>query len=528
MNVIKLNKKTLIHQVTMYGYIPQEIPPCFSAKSLAEQVDDIIRIVKLNRSKKGNLTSEVTKAVTLSTYKNELTRRDVSFPNPEQFLQLVKLYGENWDKFEKLAESENSLSKITYIRQYTDDIYVEALNSEKIKNAFKDPSDFFEGVRQCIRIALGFQYRLKVDISNCYNSIYTHSITWAICGKDKAKEQYKNPPTRTNNYKLGDDADTLIRAQKDNETNGILVGPYTSRIFSEIILAGIDRILREKKFVFRRFVDDYKFYFRSEAEALQGVNDIGRILNEYNLILNQDKTVIEKFPYENMGTLKKDLYEAYYKDDVLGVLDIAAIHHSNGVKGAYKYALKMIRYKNVSEDDMYIIFPLLVNIMLLDPRHGEYIIDFFEVNQEKLELEGLVAAVNTEINKAIESGLQQEVLLFIYIAYRFKLKVGANIIQSIIKNGDDFSRIIALDIYQNHRGLIDEGNIKLDDIRNACQELACSLENETYKGEHWLLLFEIDQCELMQGFVYSGPQKTAFFEELSKRNIHFYESESAE
>ena len=36
-----------------------------------------------------------------------------------------------------------------------------------------------------------YKYRLKVDITNCYNSLYTHSITWAICGKDLAKSYYR-------------------------------------------------------------------------------------------------------------------------------------------------------------------------------------------------------------------------------------------------------------------------------------------------------------------------------------------------
>ena len=151
-----------------------------------------------------------------------------------------------------------------------------------------------EGQKNCIRAAIGFQYRLKVDIANCYPSMYTHSVTWAICGKkeakrllqmSKAQKQQELAPVRSA-YSLGDRLDTFMRFQKNNETNGIVVGPFTSRIFSEIILSALDKILRENDFIFRRYVDDYKFYFRSESEASESVKTIETILSEYNLNLN--------------------------------------------------------------------------------------------------------------------------------------------------------------------------------------------------------------------------------------------------
>ncbi len=36
-------------------------------------------------------------------------------------------------------------------------------------------------------MSLEFNYIYHTDISNCYSSIYTHSIAWAIHSKDKAK-----------------------------------------------------------------------------------------------------------------------------------------------------------------------------------------------------------------------------------------------------------------------------------------------------------------------------------------------------
>ena len=246
MDTIHLTQKNFEKQCVQYGFFAEQIPACFSAKLLADNLDSILPAVDFTYPP-GNKTKDyVTAPTTVSTYKNDISRRIISVPNPEAFLRTVKLYSDNWDKIVTLASSPNSLSPITYLRSYDSDNSIEEINSENLREAQKAKSDFVEGVKSCIRVALGYQYRLKVDIANCYNSIYTHSITWAICGKENAKTymRTKQPPSLKDNYRLGDALDLFTRLQKNNETNGIVVGPYTSRIFSEIILSALHRLTR--------------------------------------------------------------------------------------------------------------------------------------------------------------------------------------------------------------------------------------------------------------------------------------------
>lgn len=288
---------------------------------------------------------------------------------------MVKLISENWAEIQKYAESENSLSPITYMRSYRESILLEEINNEGIREANQAKSDFVEGQKNCIRTAIGFQYQLKVDIANCYPSMYTHSVTWAICGKKEAKRflrmdktERESEPELQSAYSLGDRMDAFMRFQKNNETNGIVVGPFTSRIFSEIILSALDRLLREKDFIFRRYIDDYKFYFRSKSEASESVMIIERILSEYNLNLNISKTEITPFPYEQISSLKQSFDSAVERDGIFGVLNEAALFHKLGEKGAYKYAFKYIRNRQLKTDEFPLLFPLLVNIMILNPK----------------------------------------------------------------------------------------------------------------------------------------------------------------
>ena len=108
------------------------------------------------------------------------------------------------------------------------------------------------------------KYKLlyKFDIIKCFDSIYTHSITWAVLGTASVKEN-----VNISNKSFAGKFDEFIRNANYNETNGILIGPEFSRIFSEIILQRIDLNIEnklkargkylKKDYELYRYVDDY-------------------------------------------------------------------------------------------------------------------------------------------------------------------------------------------------------------------------------------------------------------------------------
>ena len=132
---------------------------------------------------------------------------------------------------------------------------------------------------------------LTADVSRFYHAIYTHSISWALHTKAIAKIR------RRSMRLLGNRLDLLMRNAQDGQTIGIRIGPDTSLIVAEIILAAVDRELvravpRLRGF---RFMDDYELtLFRSHAELalarLQGA------LANCELALNPTKTRIDDLP----------------------------------------------------------------------------------------------------------------------------------------------------------------------------------------------------------------------------------------
>lgn len=154
-----------------------------------------------------------------------------------------------------------------------------------------------------------YKFRLLLDVSKCFDSIYTHTITWAVKNKRIAK-QFRFSST------FGNDFDRLMQQLNHNETSGICIGPETSRIFAEIILSKVDQVvfeeLTEKKLFNRshyeckRYVDNY-YIFANEEEVLSKVqHEISIALREYKLHLNLSKSEKLTRPFYTQKSLVID------------------------------------------------------------------------------------------------------------------------------------------------------------------------------------------------------------------------------
>lgn len=160
---------------------------------------------------------------------------------------------------------------------------------EKFSNVFK----FFES-RQHLNSERDFKYLTKLDISSCFDSIYTHSIAWAIYGKDFSKRNLKTMPSS-----FPGKFDSLMQRLNFNETNGILIGPEVSRIFAEIILQAIDSdvcdalsfqgIFHLQDFRIFRYVDDFFVFYNKEDVYNKFRFTLQESLKLYKLSLNKGK-----------------------------------------------------------------------------------------------------------------------------------------------------------------------------------------------------------------------------------------------
>lgn len=497
-----------------YGYFAEQIPPCFTTASFASRIKELEKRVK---------SSVITTPANLSIYKNDTSRRIISVPNPYAFACTVKYMYERRRQISKLAESCNSESPITFIHHYHEDSSV-VINSEIARTVLSIRSDFKANLRKRIALAMGYKYRLSLDIATFYNTIYTHSVTWAVCGKKEAKRMVPKEATvsRSEDFIIADKLDELMRKQKGTETNGVLTGPFTSRIFSEIILAAIDRDLRNRKYVFRRYVDDYKLYFRSEADAQRAIIEVAKVLAEYNLSINQSKIEIVKYPFDIESPMKKYLDEAYADAGVFGALNEANRLYLNGEKGAYKYALKMLRKRDVPDDDRDAVLSMLFNINLLDPKYARYIVSFLQHSKNKGHGERLIEIINHELERSLEEGYEQEVLNLLYFLRQLGLRIEGTLLAKTFDLDCDFVNIISLDFWVNHRDLVKCDSETALQIAKSIEQLESDLARLSMDGEHWLLLYEAKTHGLLEVDITQG-NTAGFFSEMKELGVSFYQ-----
>ena len=123
---------------------------------------------------------------------------------------------DHWRQIEKHSQSENSQSPITRVYFKYGDEKAEILNGESAQDAVRLRSSYLGNLRERVICALGFRYKLSVDISMCYSSIYTHSLSWSVCGRDEAKRNYflEKKADRSKEYLFADELDKRIRNQK--------------------------------------------------------------------------------------------------------------------------------------------------------------------------------------------------------------------------------------------------------------------------------------------------------------------------
>ncbi|MCO6382699.1 antiviral reverse transcriptase Drt3b [Oceanicola sp. 502str15] len=146
---------------------------------------------------------------------------------------------------------------------------------------------------ELVRLESRFRFLRTLDISRCFPSIYSHSITWARKEKGFSKDN-------SSKYSFEQRFDELMQKANYNETAGIVVGPEVSRIFAEVILQSVDieveRRAEERELVsgrhyeIRRYVDDFHIFTRNMDDRDTLTDILSDVLEEYKLYLNVEKS----------------------------------------------------------------------------------------------------------------------------------------------------------------------------------------------------------------------------------------------
>ena len=230
-----------------YGMFADKMPPCLSSESF------------LNFCKISNPTYNQSKWHQYAIYsniRNTNIPRILGIPTPMAYYSMCLLLKNSWKDLQLhfRTKTQNEINKVSriHIRKIRGKNHLFEMNYPVWKTDISPVPDYL----------IGSRYIVRADISQCFPSIYTHALPWALVGKDKARQQM-GPG---HNSKWFNRIDSCASRMKDGQTHGLLIGPHASNLLAETILCAVDAEL-SPRFKYIRNIDDYACYVSSYDEA---------------------------------------------------------------------------------------------------------------------------------------------------------------------------------------------------------------------------------------------------------------------
>ena len=299
--------------------------------------------------------------------------RPLEIIHPVFYVALVNKICEK-DNWNEICNRFKEFKKNTNIECCS--IPVESYNKKQDKkDIIKNWWNSYE--QKSVALSLRYNYMAYIDITNCYGSIYTHSIAWAIETKEIAKKDHSN-------NLLGNKIDNIIEAMSYSQTNGIPQGSVLMDFIAEIVLGYGDLKISEKikeeninDYYILRYRDDYRIFAKDMYDIKEILKIITEVLSMLNFKLNSNKTIIT----DNIITysLKEDKIEVAANNYIINeslqkslfnIREFSLKYSNSGslltlLAKVYKNFIKDLKKKPKNSEQ---IVSILVDIMYRNPK----------------------------------------------------------------------------------------------------------------------------------------------------------------
>lgn len=497
-----------------FEYFPVELPSCFTTKDVVKHYADMLG--QINATNYGSSIP-----LFFTAYKNEHARRRMALPNLYHYFKIVELLCKNEATISSIYNGSNySLTKPSNKQKNTENrAFNRVSNSPNETRAINEK--LFQDNTLC----------LKLDINNFFDSIYTHSISWAIHTKAVAKKNSKDMTL------FGNALDKCLQGLNDKQTHGILIGNAVSRLISEIILCKIDENIKKefKNINLCRYVDDYAFYLKEgysqNASIEQIICFVRNQLLEYDLILNETKTTVLKAPF---------VLGQNGIDEIKSVAMLDPYHYFNRMVFIYnkyqdisliKYGMKVVQCLTTKEN-IHSVFPLIINLWARFPNLAEYILPVLYDNKDELskkEKEGFRIVLQKVFEEGVAYRHDVEVVWATWAMFLFEYPITSRLLKLISNTNNDFAILIALDSLKESKPkyFIEAlqsviARVTLD-INGLMDE--DSKDDEAMLKQHWFLVYEL----VVKGIVTDGDlvkyvKDNRFFKKMLDLKIDMYDA----
>ena len=441
------------------------------------------------------------------------SRRNLSIVNPVNQLHVADLIAQNWQGLRQ------SLKRST-ISEFEPNFIMKG-EGRAISGV-----DFEAVSRRRLAILARYGRYVKTDVTRFYSSVYTHSIAWAILGKDVAKATMN-----TNAYKssFANYLDRAVRSGQLGQTVGIPIGPDTSRIISEVIATEIEQYLSASIDEFGprsvRYVDDMILGLRETETPEAILSSVSSALYEYELELNSDKTFVvgrgERHPPEWLNFIRSFRVNdgsARGLEDLDSFFEQAMYLQDNNPKDSVlQFAVKRASNFHLHRDN----HDHFVRWLLYSARRASntlsFVVEFLAIRfaeGKDLPLDEISHFVIENIPPLAAAAHTHELAWLLFLCRELKISLPANLLNRTteLRNGS-----IALLVHDLQQRKLIEGNLNTDSWE--AEATAKGLKSELWLASYELTMKDWWAKTKSQRYITNHE----YFGALAAKNVQFYD-----
>lgn len=323
----------------------------------------------------------------------------------------------------KITEKNNWKFILKKFKQFTTNniscVSIPIISLSRKKDKAEQILQWIDEIEQkSLKLSIEYDYLIQTDITDCYGSIYTHTIAWALHTKKEAKKK----ENRNNKNLIGVAIDHYIQDMQHGQTNGIPQGSVLMDFIAEIILGYVDLelSLRLKKknivdYYILRYRDDYRLFVNNlqTGEAIlkiltETLCDIGMKINFSKTNFSND-VVSASLKSDKLNWLIKKNTEKELLKQMLIIHDHARLFPNSGsLEVALKEFWKRVKkYKYFRRQPLTLIC-IVADIGYRNPRTHAYcaaiISDLLIHIPTKLMKRQLLEKIKSKFNKLSHTG----------------------------------------------------------------------------------------------------------------------------
>ncbi len=502
-------KSERLKRLVAYGYFAPELPQCFASESLGRYRKSILAgIDALPPTRRGNPDYHAFISEPAWFYYPRFGKEDRrhGVPNPVAHLLLSRALADNYVDLRRKARASN----ITLSPPVFDWSGTRALMRPSVE------------LRENFRINLSSrreQYA-EADIRAFFHSIYTHSIPWAVHGKEFAKRN-----RGVTHY--GNLIDLLCRNAQGGQTLGLPVGPDTSRLIAEVVASALDTHLQNRLGMgardASRYIDDYTL---SNADGAAG-EELLAVLRQsaaiFELELNNEKSAIVPTSHrQNIGW--QQAARAHLPRPLGGRANISEIQHFfyqiGRVCAAHpdinveKFGLQHARSVLVNADDWGTLQFNLINAYRRNPSLVSLLVEsclLRQVAHADVQTDILVEFIENRIPVLARANRTGEIIWLLFLAIRLNVSLSANRLSPLFSIENAFVALLVV--------CLEARRLVLGNIDRALWDRSISADG--LRSPMWLYAYEAVTQGLLPGVNDGFITRDPYFALLQARRIQF-------